>query len=83
MSCPECADLLQKLKEVSAEHKREMKRSTVLSDALRSIYGIAKGNMWHPSTYEERGEDGFKTSHPYIDNQKPSVWVDVPEKGKA
>lgn len=83
MSCPECAYLLKRLEEVSAEHKREMKRTTVLSGALLSIYGIAKDNMWYPSTFKERGESGFKSSEPHVKNQEPSVWVDVMEKGRT
>jgi hypothetical protein len=46
---------------------REQKRTTVLSDALIQIYGIAKDKMWYPSTFEERGEDGYKSQAKFVE----------------
>lgn len=56
----------EKCKYYAEELHREMKRSTVLTNALRSIYGIAKDNMWYPSNFEERGESGFKSAEAFI-----------------
>jgi hypothetical protein len=56
----------EKCRYYAAELHREMKRTTVLSNALQSIYGIAKDNMWYPSDIGERGEDGFKSSEAFI-----------------
>ena len=58
--CPKCA-------ETARELKREKKRSTILSDTLINIYHTARDKMWYPSTFEERGESGFKSQKAFVD----------------
>ena len=64
--CPECNAMAREL-------RREQKRTTVLVNALVSIHGITKDNMWYPSNFEERGEDGFKAQQEFIDADLKSV----------
>ena len=67
--CTECNVMARKL-------KREKRRSQTLSDALIQVYGIAKDKMWYPSTFEERGEDGFKAQQEFVDADLQSVKFD-------
>jgi len=65
-TCPECNAM-------ALELRREQKRTTGLVNALVSIHGIAKDMMWYPSTYEERGEDGFKAQQEFVEADLLSV----------
>jgi len=57
--CDRCVELQNDL-------FKEQKRSTELSNALQSIYRVAKEKMWYPSTFEVRGESGYRTSEAYV-----------------
>ena len=70
LECPskvrKIVHLEEKLDDLSKNYMEEMKRTTVLSNALIQIYGIAKDKMWHPSSFEVRGESGFKESDKFV-----------------
>jgi len=43
----------EKCKSFARELKREQSRSAVLTNALQTIYGVAKENMWYPCSFED------------------------------
>jgi hypothetical protein len=72
--CEDCAakdksimHLEHRIKDLHGSLHSEKKRTTVLSEALVQIYGVARDNMWYPSSFAERGEDGFAPQQAYID----------------